>query len=263
MKTIALLASLLAAAPACAAGRAGVVSLSLNGGAAQPLGTAWVRERTKLGPAFGGAVHFGLSEHVELALSYDSLRMYKTRQVLIDTALASLVHYYDLGGRLSPAMRLGVGPAVVHNARPDGVPNHNTFAARVGAGLDYKLTERYSTGLWADYLVAARAVRKTPEVHAATVGLSLRWTGGAIGPRTAKAAKAEAPSDDREPGQPAPVKAAAPAPAPEPEAAPAPAPKLKPAPKAAPKARTRRPVAPAPAEPTETPAAVQEAPGEE
>lgn len=192
MKTIALLAALCSAASASAADRSGVISLSLNGGAAQPLGSAWVKERTKLGPSYGGAVHLGLSEHFEGTLSYDSIRMYKTRQVRIDTVLASLVHYYDLGGRLSPAMRLGVGPAVVHNARPDRVPNHNTFAARIGGGFDYKLCERFSTGLWADYLVAARAVRKTPEVHAATFGLSLRWTGGEVIPRTAQAAAAPA-----------------------------------------------------------------------
>lgn len=180
-----------------AAGRAGLVSLSLHGGAAQPLGTAWVKERTKLGPNYGGAVHFGLSDHFEAEVSFDSVRMYKTRQVRIDTAIASLAHYYDLGGRLSPAMRLGIGPAVVHNARPDGVPNHNTFAARVGGGADYRWTDRISTGLWADYLLAAKSVRKTPEVHAVTFGLSVRWTGGEIQPRTPKsAAKAEAPASN-------------------------------------------------------------------
>lgn len=211
MKTIALLAALFAAAPAWAgggaprAGRAGVVSFSLNGGAAQPLGTAWVKERAKLGPAYGGAVHLGLSDHFEATLSYDSVRMYKTRHVRVDAALASLVHYYDLGGGFSPAVRLGVGPAVVYDARPDGVPNHNTFAARFGGGADYKVCERISTGFWADYLLAARGMRKTPEVHAVTFGLSLRWTGGEVQPRAAKAAagaKAAEPVDDREPGAP-------------------------------------------------------------
>lgn len=263
MNILPLALAVLAAAPASAAGRAGLVSLSLHGGAAQPLGTAWVKERTKLGPNYGGAVHFGLSDHFEAEISFDSVRMYKTRQVRVDTAIASLAHYYDLGGRLSPAMRLGVGPAVVHNARPDGVPNHNTFAARVGGGADYRWTDRISTGLWADYLLAARSVRKTPEVHAVTFGLSVRWTGGEIQPRTPKsAAKAEAPADDREPGQAAaPAPASAPTPEPEVEAAPAPEPKAspKPAQKAAPKrTRTRRPAAPAA---DETPAAVQEVPG--
>lgn len=231
-----------AAAPASAAGRAGLVSLSLHGGAAQPLGTAWVKERTKLGPNYGGAVHFGLSDHFEAEISYDSVRMYKTRNVRIDTAIASLAHYYDLGGRLSPVMRLGVGPAVVHNARPDGVPNHNTFAARLGGGADYRWTDRISTGLWADYLVAAKSVRKTPEVHAVTFGLSVRWTAGAIQPRTQKsAAKAEAPADDREPAQAAaPAPAPTPAPAPELEAQAAPTPAPAAAPKATPK-RTRTP----------------------
>lgn len=263
MNILPLALAVLAAAPASAAGRAGLISLSLHGGAAQPLGTKWVKERTKLGPNYGGAVHFGLSDHFEAEISYDSVRMYKTRQVRIDTAIASLAHYYDLGGRLSPAMRIGVGPAVVHNARPDGVPNHNTFAARVGGGADYRWTDRISTGLWADYLVAAKSVRKTPEVHAVTFGLSVRWTGGEIQPRTHKsAAKAEAPADDREPGQ-APAPTPEPTPAPKVEAAPAPEPKAfpkpapKPAQKAAPK-RTRRPATPAA---DATPAAVQAVPG--
>lgn len=190
MKNIALLAAFLAAAPASAAGRAGVVSLSLNGGAAQPLGSEWVKERTQLGPTYGGAVHFGLSQHFELALSYDSVRMYRERQVRIDAGLASLVHYYDLAGGWSPAVRLGLGPAVVYNARPDRLPSHNTFAVRFGGGVDYKLNDRISTGFWADYLVASKAIRETPQVDAITFGLSVRWTGGTIEPRSAKPPKA-------------------------------------------------------------------------
>ena len=141
MKTTALFAALLAAAPASAAGRAGLLSLSLEGGAAQPLGSAWVKQNTKLGPNYGGALHYGLSDHFEGMLSFDSIRMYQTRQVRVDTALVSLAHYHDLGGGFSPAVRLGIGPAVVYNARPDRLPSHNTFAVRLGGGVDYKLTE--------------------------------------------------------------------------------------------------------------------------
>ncbi|TBR24485.1 porin family protein [bacterium] len=260
MKNIALFAALFAAAPASAAGRAGVLSFSLEGGAAQPLGTAWVRQNTKLGPNYGGSLHYGLSDHFEGMLSFDSVRMFKTRQVRVDTALVSVAHYYDLDGGFSPAVRLGVGPAVVYNARPDRLPSHNTFAVRFGGGLDYKLCDRLSTGLWADYLVASKAVRETPEVSAVTFGLSLRWTGGEVQPRTPKTAKAEPKGDDREPGEPKAAAAPEPAPAPAVETpAPAPAPAPKPAPKT--RTRTKRPAPAAPAS-TETPAAVQEVPGE-
>lgn len=264
MKNFALLAALLAAAPASAAGRAGVLSFSLEGGAAQPLGTAWVRQNTKLGPNYGGSLHYGLSDHFEGMLSFDSVRMFKTRQVRVDTALVSLAHYYDLGNGLSPAVRLGLGPATVYNARPDRMPSHNTFAVRFGGGVDYKLCDRFSTGFWADYLVASKAVRETPEVSAVTFGLSLRWTGGEVGPLTTKGSKPEAKADDREPGEPKAAAAPAPAPAPEAPAAVEPAPSPKAAPKAAPKPRmrTKRPApAPAPAAAAETPSAVQEVPG--
>lgn len=250
MKTLTLLAALACAVPAAAAGRAGVLSLSGHGGAAQPLGTKWVKERAETGPSFGGAVHYGLSDHFEGTLAYDTLRMYETGRVKVDAVTANLVHYYDLGA-LSPAVRLGAGPAVVYGARRDGVPNHNTFVARLGLGADYRLTERLSTGFWADYFLAAKSVRKVYEVHAAVAGLSLRWTGGELQGRTAPAAAARP--------APAPAKAAAPAPAPEPEAAPEPAPAPAPKTPAKPRPRTqRRPAAP----PTETPSAVQEVPGE-
>lgn len=190
MKTLALFAALLAAAPASASDRTGDLSLGLSGGAALPLGAKSVKENAKLGPDYGVSLSYGLSEHFEASLSYDSVQMHKTRPVRVEPWLFSIVHTYDHGGYWMPIVRVGAGTAVVHGTRPLDLQSYSTLAARAGAGFEYRLTPAVGLGAMLDYLYAARANHDTREVHAAVFSLALSWHLGK--PRAASSAKAAA-----------------------------------------------------------------------
>lgn len=186
MRSLALFAALLAAAPAMAADRTGDISLGLSGGAALPLGAKSVKENAKLGPDYGVSVGIGLSEHFEGSFSYDSIHMHKTRPVRVEPWLFSLVHCYDRGGYWMPIVRIGAGTAVVRGTRPLDLQSYATLALRAGTGFEYRLTPAVGLGAMVDYLYAARANRDTREVHAATFSLALSWHLGKL--RAASAA---------------------------------------------------------------------------
>lgn len=215
MKTLLALAVLAAAAaPLRAEGRAGTLAVGLSGGAAVPLGTTMVRDNSKTGPDYGFAVRYGVSDSLDAAFSYDSVQMYKRRHTRLEPYLASLIRYFDLGRRWSPALRLGAGPVVVHEALP-GSLSYTSFAVRAGAAAEYALCSDLSLGAWADYLLAARAKNSTKEVHAVTFGLSATYRLGVLQahsqPRQAAAEPAPERAAPARPARaPAPTKAEAP-----------------------------------------------------
>ncbi len=209
MKTLLALAVLAAAAPARAEGRAGTLAVSLNGGAAVPLGTAMVRDNSRLGPDYGATVRYGLSDSMDVAFSYDSVQMYKNRHTRLEPYLASLIRSFDLGGRWSPSLRLGGGPVVVHEGRPGRLPPYTSFAVRAGGGAEYALTPGVALGGWVDYLLAARANNSTKEVHAVTFGLTATFRLGVLQARAPASAPAAPPFRPARPA-PAPMKSAAP-----------------------------------------------------
>ncbi len=215
MKTLLALTALAAlAAPLRAEGRAGTVALGLSGGAAVPLGTTMVRDNSKLGPDYGVSVSYGLSEDLDAALSFDSVRMYKNQHTRLEPVLASLVKSFDLGRRWSPALRLGAGPVVIREAASRNVQPYTSFAVRAGGGVEYALTPSLALGGWADYLLAARASNSTKEVHAVTFGLSATWRLGVVQARTypqrAEAAPEPAKAEAPKPMKAAPKKSQAP-----------------------------------------------------
>lgn len=238
MKSITLLAILLAVAPASAQDRTGLVSVSLSGGGAFPLGPKTVRRSAGIGTDFGAAVRYGLSERYDLAFSYDSLNMRKARSLRVEPVLISFIRSYRRGGFWTPAWRIGAGPVIVHEARPLDTRSQSSFAVRTGLGADYSFTPDLGLGAWADYLFAAHSNSDSREVHAATLNLTLTWRLGKLQART--------PPQRTEPAAPVNVRETESAPAEEATAAPAPAEPAeapKPAKKAAPKKKRATPKA--------------------
>ena len=155
MKILLVLAVLAAAAPARAESRAGTVALGLTGGAGLPLGTRMVRDNSRVGPDYGVTVRYGLEDSLDAAFSYDSVQMFRNRHTRLEPYLASLIRSFDLGGRWSPALRLGAGPVIVHGARSGNLPPYTSFAVRAGTGVEFSLAPNLALGCWADPLPAS------------------------------------------------------------------------------------------------------------
>jgi len=168
----------------------GRIGLGGSVGAAVPIGSNWVTDRSKTGLGAGGWVSYGFSENWGVRASYDQLNFRRGEMRMRPLNLAAA---YALAPQSAwnPSVRAGMGVDFITH---DGLAEHRTlFGYTAGLAVDRFLTKWLSLGAAIDYFGAAKDGPASEDAHGLRAGLTAGlWFGGAA-PQPVAQAPAPAP----------------------------------------------------------------------
>ncbi len=122
-------------------GRWGV---GLEGGAAIPVGSKYIRDNGNVGPAIGAFLRRGITSHWSAALGYDHLSL--RNDLRVEEVILSGIYSCHPMKNLTPIAILGAGIGAGQGNR-----DFKDLAVKAGLGLDYFFANDYSVGAQAVY----------------------------------------------------------------------------------------------------------------